>query len=181
MIRHPEASTWVTGIESAGQDGFGVGGIDTTPFGHPYVVAAEVPEDVDCTEECESVPLPCIRHAGWADNGRDTVSFFAGGDEACVASAKLGGVKLTLTGLRCPKESACVETTLVKECPGRRCNLELSMPYSFGETASYRTIAKWEFGDGRVSTATVSGLCHRLSPLDECPDPDFGYKEFFRY
>lgn len=179
ILGSPKASTLVPGIESAAQDGF-LPAVDDTPFGHGFVVGADVPDDVDCTEACEDEFLPCFKQAGWSDGG-GRVRFFAGGDEACRSMKDVGGVKLTVTGRRCPKGSTCTDTQVVEECAGRRCVADLYMSYERTETASYKVIAKWEFGDGKVFTFTVSGLCHRLSPLDDCPESDSAHKEFIHY
>lgn len=169
IIWFPEASTLVPGTDGAVQDVVS-GRIDTAPFGHSYVVGAEVPEDVDCAQECEHTPLSCFGEFGWSDNGWDEIRFVGGGDEACESAAEVDGVKLTLTARRCPSAAACTETQVVKECPGRRCVADLYVPYSYGETAGYTLIVRWEFGDGRVSQVTVSGLCHSVNPLEDCPE-----------
>lgn len=144
--------------------------IDTAWYGYGFIVGEDVPEDIACTEACQVTKLPCAGEVMWSDNNLDTIIFLGSVNGACKSPEEVHGVELTMTTKRCPDDSACSETTVVEQCPGRKCGKTLTIPYLYTETASYRFVFRWVFDDGDSFEMRIGTICHTKFGLDECPE-----------
>ena len=171
-IMHPEATVGPPRADSS--RGY-LGRVDIVDFGDVFVVGEDVPDDVNCSDECETVRFPCA-YSLLLGTGGGYVDFRASGLGLCFQEDP-ERTDLTLSIKRC-ESSGCTNTTTQKSCAGPKCGSKLAAPDSYVPNANYETKARWEYGDGRSFSVTIR-LCPSTGP--ECPEKAEKQVSFYSY
>lgn len=143
--------------------------VDSARWGHLFIVGEDVPQDVNCTQSCESPSTTCAAQVGISDNNQDAITFRATVNGACKSSDEVHSVELTITSRKCTNGTPCSEDVFVVNCAGRKCGKVLRIPYLYPETATYRIRADWKFDDGD-SGGFGWTICHPGLGVQDCPD-----------